>query len=70
MLLFKTCQFITPGKIDNSEVQINMLFFTTCQFTWKNRQQYKNNKLQKITPTWNDEIKLLDGSYSVSDIQD
>ena len=38
---------------------------------WKDiRKQYKNNKLKKITPTWNDEFQLPDGSYSVSDIQD
>ena len=37
---------------------------------WKNiRQKYKNNKLQIIAPTWNDEFELPDGSYSVSDIQ-
>ena len=34
------------------------------------RQQYKNNKLKIIAPTWNDEFELHDGSYSVSDIQD
>ena len=34
------------------------------------RKQYKNNKLKIIAPTWNDEFKLPDGSYSVSDIQD
>ena len=40
-------------------------------YTWKNiRQQYKNNKPKIITPMWNDEFELLDGSYSVSDIQD
>ena len=40
-------------------------------YTWKNiRQQYKNNKLKVIAPTWNDEFELPDGSYSVSDIQD
>ena len=39
--------------------------------TWKNmRKQYKNNKLEIIAPTWNDEFELSDGSYSVSDIQD
>ena len=38
---------------------------------WKSmRKQYKNNKLKMIAPTWNDELKLPDGSYSVSDIQD
>ena len=39
--------------------------------TWKNiRKQYKDNKLKIITPTWNDELELPDGSYSVTDIQD
>ena len=34
------------------------------------RKQYKNNKLKIIAPTWNDEFELLDGFYSVSNIQD
>ena len=34
------------------------------------RQHYKNNKLKIITPPWNNEFELPDGSYSVSDIQD
>ena len=34
------------------------------------RQQYKNNKLKIEGPTWNDEFKFPDGSYSVSDIHD
>ena len=34
------------------------------------RQQYENNKLKIITPTWNYEFELSDGSYSMSDIQD
>ena len=39
--------------------------------TWKNiRNQYKNNKLKMIVPTWNDEFELPDGFYSISDIQD
>ena len=39
--------------------------------TWKNiRKNYKNNKLKKVAPTWNDEFELSDGSYCVSDIQD
>ena len=29
-----------------------------------------NNKFKLSAPTWNDEFKLPDGSYSVSDIQD
>ena len=40
-------------------------------YTWKSiRKQYKNNKLKIIAPTWNDELKLPDGSYLVSNIQD
>ena len=31
---------------------------------------YKNNKFKISAPTWNKEFELLDGSYSVSDIQD
>ena len=37
--------------------------------TWKNiRQQYKNNKLNMMAATQNDELELADGFYSVSDI--
>ena len=39
-------------------------------YTWENmREQYKN-KLKMIAPTWNDELELPDGSYSMSDIED
>ena len=40
-------------------------------YTWKNiKSSYNNNNKFKISaPTWNDEFKLPDGSYSVSDIQ-
>ena len=31
---------------------------------------YKNNIFKISAPTWNEEFKLSDGSYSVSDIQD
>ena len=40
-------------------------------YTWKNiKSEYNNNKFKMHAPTWNDEFNLLDGSYSVSDIQD
>ena len=40
-------------------------------YTWKNiKSSYKNNKFEISVPTWNYEFELLDGSYSVSDIQD
>ena len=31
---------------------------------------YNNNKFKISAPTWSDEFELLDGSYSISDIQD
>ena len=34
------------------------------------RKQYNNNKLKIIPPTYNDMFELLDGLYSMSDIQD
>ena len=33
------------------------------------KRSYKNNKFKILAPTWNEEWELLDGSYSVSDIQ-
>ena len=39
-------------------------------YTWKNiRKHHKNNKFEIRAPTWIDEFKLPDGSYSVPDIQ-
>ena len=34
------------------------------------KSSYNNNKFKISAPTWNEEFKLPDGSYSVSDIQD
>ena len=40
-------------------------------YTWKNkRSSYNNNKFKMSAPTWNYKFELLDGSYSVPDIQD
>ena len=40
-------------------------------YTWKNiKSSYNNNKLKVSAPTWNDKFKLLDSSYSVSDVHD
>ena len=40
-------------------------------YTWKNiNSEYKNNKFEISTPTWNDTFDLPDGSYSISDTQD
>ena len=43
----------------------------SIQYTWKNiKSEYKNNKLKMLAPAWNDTFDLLDGSYSIADIQD
>ena len=40
-------------------------------YTWKNiKSSCSNNKFKISAPTSNDKFQLLDGSYSVSDIQD
>ena len=40
-------------------------------YTWKNiKSEYNNSKFKSCAPTRNDTFDLLDGSYSVSDIQD
>ena len=40
-------------------------------YTWKKiKSTYNNNKFKISSPTWNDEFKLPDGSYSIPDIQD
>ena len=33
------------------------------------KKSYKNNRFKISAGTWNEEFKLTDGSYSVSDIQ-
>ena len=43
----------------------------TIYYTWKNiKTSYNNNKFKISAPAWNEEFKLADGSYSISDIQD
>ena len=40
-------------------------------YTYKSiRQQYKNDKLKKLAPTWKYKFGLPNGSYSVLDIED
>ena len=44
---------------------------SSIYYTWKNiKSSYNNNKCKISAQTWNDKFELLDGSYSVSDIQD
>ena len=56
--------------LKNSEKYI-ALQNLSIYYHWKNiKQQYKNNKLKIIAPTWNDEFVLPASSYSGSDIQE
>ena len=68
-----------PGKfVLNSSQKLHLrssnklvtLQYLPLYYTWKKiRKQYKNNKFKITSPTWNGEFELLDGSYSMSDIQ-
>ena len=40
-------------------------------YIWKNvKSSYSNNKSKISAPTWSEEFKLPDGSYSIPDTQD
>ena len=55
-------------RLDKKVVAISNL---SIHCTWKDlKDAYNNNKFKISAPTWNEELKLPDGSYSVSDIQD
>ena len=55
-------------RLDNKVIAISNL---SIYYTWKNiKDTYNNNKFKISAPTWNEEFKLPDGSYSISDIQD
>ena len=57
----------------NLKEEINMLLYQILAYTIHGKilkKSYKNNKFKISTPTWNEKFALLDGSYSVSDIQD
>ena len=50
-----------------------MLLYQTLAYNvhGKNiKKSYKNKKFKISAPTWNEEFRLPDGSYSISDIQD
>ena len=55
-------------KKDQKSVALSNL---SVHYTWKNiKSSYNNNKFKISAPTWSDEFELLDGSSSISDIQD
>ena len=48
-----------------------VLSILSIYYTWKNvKSSYNNNKFKTSAPTWSEQFKLPDGSYSISDIQD
>ena len=64
--------FLTCHRDWTSEIEINVLLFKSHLFTtpWRIlNKQYKYNELKIITPIWNDEFELPDGSYIVVDIK-
>ena len=59
------------NKIDLRSEKTVALSNHSIYYTWKNiKSSYNNNKFKIFAPTWNEEFKLPDGSYSISDIQD
>ena len=60
------------SKLDlQLEEKVISLSNHSIYYTWKNiKDTYNNNKFKISAPTWNEEFKLPDGFYSVSDIQD
>ena len=55
-------------RIGNIVITLSNL---SIYYTWENiKSSYNNNKFKISAPTWNDEFKLPDGSYSISDVQD
>ena len=63
-------QFTDQLNLKNPNKNI-VLANLSVYYTWKNIQsEYNNNQFKTSAPTWNDEFDLLDGSYSVFNIQD
>ena len=59
------------NKIDLRSEKTVALSNRSIYYTWKNiKSSYNNNKFKTSALTWNEEFKLPDGSYSISDIQD
>ena len=66
-LLYNLSDIINLKRSDKYVVLSNL----TIQYSWKSiKMSYKNNNFEVSPPTWNEEFKLPDESYSVSDIQE
>ena len=64
--------FKLTDKLDRRRGQKTVaLSNLSIYYTWKNiKSSYNKNKFKISAPTWSEEFELLDGSYSISDIQD
>ena len=63
-------EFTDKLNLKNPNRNIELATFS-IYYTWKNiKSAYNNNKFKISAPNSNDEFDLLDGSYSISDIQD
>ena len=63
-------QFTDKLKLKNSNKNMALANLSIC-YTWKNiKSEYNNNKFKISAPIWNGQLSLLDGSYSVSNIDD
>ena len=65
-------KFDLTDKLNLKNPNKNMALATlSIYYTWKNiKSKYNNNEVKISAPTWNETFDLLDGSYSISDIQD
>ena len=65
------CKLDLTDKLDLKNPNKNMaLANLSIYYTWKNiKSEYNNNKFKISAPTWNDTY-LLNGFYSMADIQD
>ena len=60
-----------PDKVDLRKDKYIALSNLTICYTWKKvKWSYNYNKFKISAPTWNEELQLPDGSYSISHIQD
>ena len=65
-LLLNLTDKINLGRKDKYIALSNLCIY----YTWKNiKKSHKNNKFKISALTWNEEFELLDGSYSISEIQ-
>ena len=66
-LLLNLTEKIDLRRKDKYIALSNLSIYFTCKNI---KKSYKNKKFKISAPTWNEEFKLPDGSYSISDIQD